>query len=128
MDLCTDCCWSSSSSSMGCITAAVWIIPPCLQETCHTPQTAHFLSCTPINPQNESPDHPDSKIVTLRGQPDCVARAKEAIKQLLEEAAAPQEGEVEEKISCPAGIVGRIIGRGGETIRCEENGSMVMLV
>lgn len=72
----------------------------------------------PAVPQNENPDHPESKIVTLRGSEENVARAKECIKQLLEEALAPQEGEVEEKISCPAGIVGRIIGRGGETIRC----------
>lgn len=57
-------------------------------------------------------------MVTLRGAPEHVAQAKESIKQLLEEALAPQEGEVEERISCPAGIVGRIIGRGGETIRC----------
>ena len=55
--------------------------------------------------------------MTIRGSPDNVAKAKDSIKQLLEEALAPQEGEVEEKIPCPAGIVGRIIGRGGETIR-----------
>jgi far upstream element-binding protein len=55
--------------------------------------------------------------VTLRGSPENVAKAKESIKQLLEEALAPQEGETEDKIPCPAGIVGRIIGRGGETIR-----------
>jgi far upstream element-binding protein len=55
--------------------------------------------------------------VTLRGAPDNVAKAKDSIKQLLEEALSPQEGEMEEKIPCPAGIVGRIIGRGGETIR-----------
>lgn len=67
--------------------------------------------------QNESPEHPDTKLVTLRGAADNVAKAKESIKQLLEEALAPQEGEMEEKIPCPAGIVGRIIGRGGETIR-----------
>jgi far upstream element-binding protein len=73
--------------------------------------------------QNESPDHPDSKIVTLRGPAENVAQAKAAIKKLLEEAAAPQEGEVEEKISCPAGIVGRIIGRGGETIRSLQQSS-----
>lgn len=42
---------------------------------------------------------------------------------MLEEAVAPQEGEVEEKVPCPAGIVGRIIGRGGETIRSLQQGS-----
>jgi len=72
------------------------------------------VSCTL---QTESSEHPDTKIVTLRGSPDNVAKAKDSIKQLLEEALAPQEGETEEKIPCPAGIVGRIIGRGGETIR-----------
>lgn len=34
-----------------------------------------------------------------------------------------QEGEVEDKVPCPAGIVGRIIGRGGETIRSLQQGS-----
>jgi hypothetical protein len=73
----------------------------------------------PVPPQQqESAEHPDAKLVTLRGAPENVARAKESIKQLLEEALAPQEGEVEERITCPPGIVGRIIGRGGETIRC----------
>lgn len=73
--------------------------------------------------QNESPEHPDAKLVTLRGAPEHVAAAKESIKQLLEEALAPQEGEVEERITCPAGIVGRIIGRGGETIRSLQQSS-----
>lgn len=84
------------------------------------PRCCCCVSLSP--PQNESPDHPDSKIVTLRGPAENVAQAKAAIKKLLEEAAAPQEGEVEEKISCPAGIVGRIIGRGGETIRWVNKG------
>lgn len=65
--------------------------------------------------------------MTLRGAAENVARAKECIKQLLEEALAPSEGEVEEKIACPAGIVGRIIGRGGETIRCVGGAGVLVL-
>ena len=42
---------------------------------------------------------------------------------MLEEAVAPQEGETEERVPCPAGIVGRVIGRGGETIRSLQQGS-----
>jgi hypothetical protein len=85
----------------------------------HSLSLLGFTACCWVALQNESPEHPDTKLVTLRGAPDNVAKAKESVKQLLEEALAPQEGEMEEKIPCPAGIVGRIIGRGGETIRWE---------
>jgi far upstream element-binding protein len=43
--------------------------------------------------------------------------------QVLEEAVQPGEGEVEERVSCPSTLVGRIIGRGGETIRSLQGGS-----
>jgi far upstream element-binding protein len=66
---------------------------------------------------------PDVKKVTIRGRADNVAKCKESIKQMLEEAVAPQEGEVEDRVPCPAGIVGRVIGRGGETIRSLQQGS-----
>lgn len=36
--------------------------------------------------------------------------------------------EVKEEIDCPAGIVGRIIGRGGETIRALQSASQVILL
>eukprot|EP00878_Enallax_costatus_P002253 GHUV01002426.1.p1 GENE.GHUV01002426.1~~GHUV01002426.1.p1 ORF type:complete len:574 (+),score=218.02 GHUV01002426.1:84-1805(+) len=65
---------------------------------------------------------PDVKRVTIRGRADNVAKCKDAIKQMLEEAVAPQ-GETEEKVTCPPGIVGRVIGRGGETIRSLQQGS-----
>jgi far upstream element-binding protein len=60
----------------------------------------------------------DHKNVTLKGPEDALNRAKEAIRQTLEaEPAGPAEGEVQLHVKCPPGLVGRIIGRGGETIR-----------
>ncbi|KAF8058921.1 FUBP3 [Scenedesmus sp. PABB004] len=59
----------------------------------------------------------DARQVTVRGGADAVSRAVEAIQSALEEAVPPGEGEVERRLPCPASFVGRIIGRGGETIR-----------
>ena len=36
-----------------------------------------------------------------------------------------QDEETKEELDCPAGIVGRIIGRGGETIRALQSASQV---
>jgi len=60
----------------------------------------------------------DHKNVNLKGPEDNLNKAKEAIRQTLEaEPAGPGEGEVQLNVKCPPGLVGRIIGRGGETIR-----------
>lgn len=81
------------------------------------PHAPHARDCAPPAAQTDHAEHPDAKVVTLRGAPDCVAMAKVEISKLLDEALNPADGENEERITCPAGIVGRIIGRGGETIR-----------
>lgn len=64
----------------------------------------------------------DDKKVTVKGTPEAVEKAKESIHQVLE-TEGPAEGEVNKMIPCPPGIVGRIIGRGGETIRSLQQAS-----
>jgi far upstream element-binding protein len=61
--------------------------------------------------------HPKSK------SPDTLVTTACCSTQVLEEAVQPGEGEVEERVSCPSTLVGRIIGRGGETIRSLQGGS-----
>lgn len=69
--------------------------------------------------------------VTIVGTPDNVALTKRLIDEVLDpvtggagSSAAPGPGgESVRKISCPAHIVGRIIGRGGETIRSLQTAS-----
>lgn len=64
--------------------------------------------------------------VTLRGAPAAVRAAKAAVRgALAAEAAgpAPGAGEVSEDVACPQGVVGRVIGRAGETIRLLQGAS-----
>lgn len=64
----------------------------------------------------------DTKKVSITGHPTQVANCVRAVNELL---AAPGEGpgmdaataEAQEIVDCPPGLVGRIIGRGGETIK-----------
>ena len=58
------------------------------------------------------------KQVTVSGPtPEIVQAAVREINGLVAVDATPGNGEVSEAVDCPVGIVGRIIGRGGETIR-----------
>lgn len=50
---------------------------------------------------------------------EAVARCKSEIQSIL------SDEETKEEMECPAGIVGRIIGRGGETIRALQSASQV---
>uniref|UniRef100_A0A7S2QUF9 WW domain-containing protein n=2 Tax=Chlamydomonas chlamydogama TaxID=225041 RepID=A0A7S2QUF9_9CHLO len=69
---------------------------------------------------NASGDH---KPVSVTGTRENVDRTKQLIHEALESEAAPAQGDVTRSVSCPAGIVGRIIGRGGETIRSLQTAS-----
>lgn len=50
---------------------------------------------------------------------EAVAKCKAEINSIL------MDEESKEELDCPAGIVGRIIGRGGETIRALQSASQV---
>jgi len=50
---------------------------------------------------------------------EAVTRCKAEIQSIL------SDEETKEELECPAGIVGRIIGRGGETIRALQSASQV---
>lgn len=60
--------------------------------------------------------------------PESVQAAVKEIEGLMRTDATPGSGEVSESIPCPAGIVGRIIGRGGETIRGLQQASQAHIV
>jgi len=67
--------------------------------------------------------------VTVTGTaPEQVASAVAQINNLMSEASGPGAGDVSETVECPPGIVGRIIGRGGETIRGLQQASGAHIV
>lgn len=73
-------------------------------------------------------DHkaPGDKPVTISGRADEVERAKRQVLDLISghgSDAAPAPGEAQKTLECPQGIVGRVIGRGGETIRTLQQAS-----
>ena len=71
----------------------------------------------------------DHKAVTVTGPtPESVASAVAQINELMRVDASPGMGEVTEAVPCPPGIVGRIIGRGGETIRGLQQASQAHIV
>nr|BCL66196.1 C1, subunit of the circadian RNA-binding protein CHLAMY1 [Volvox reticuliferus] len=66
------------------------------------------------------------KPVVISGRRDDVERAKRSVQDLISGASdslPPSSGEVQETVECPPGIVGRVIGRGGETIRTLQQAS-----
>lgn len=65
--------------------------------------------------QIEHEDTGDTKRVRLTGTPEAVERATRDIQTTLSSGDNP--GDVSKTVDCPPGIVGRVIGRGGETIR-----------
>ncbi|KAK9815352.1 hypothetical protein WJX72_002168 [[Myrmecia] bisecta] len=54
--------------------------------------------------------------------------AKAQIEQLVSDESAPGLGEITRSVDCPPGIVGRVIGRGGETIRALQQASQAHIV
>ncbi|KXZ45354.1 hypothetical protein GPECTOR_55g260 [Gonium pectorale] len=68
------------------------------------------------------------KPVTISGKREDVERAVKTVQDLIAgttgtDASQPVAGEVQKTLECPAGIVGRVIGRGGETIRSLQQAS-----
>lgn len=64
------------------------------------------------------------KPVHISGNPAAVEQCKTLVLEVMENenpAAAP--GDATRTMECPPGIVGRIIGRGGETIRSLQSAS-----
>ena len=58
----------------------------------------------------------EKKTVTITGSSaEAVTAAKQQVESLTSD--EPSAGEQQKSMECPQGIVGRIIGRGGETIR-----------
>jgi len=72
----------------------------------------------------------DVKKVGISGQTmEAVRRVKDLIKEVLESDVAPMvPGEVMESLDCPQGIVGRVIGRRGETIKALQSASGAKIV
>ena len=69
----------------------------------------------------------DTKTITITSEnPDYLEAAKHLIQQVVSDD-SPQ-GEVQRSVECPPGIVGRIIGRGGETIRALQQASQAYIV
>lgn len=68
-------------------------------------------------------DHkaPGDKPVTISGPRDAVERCKRTIQDLI--SGSGNEADAQRNIECPPGIVGRVIGRGGETIRSLQQAS-----
>ncbi|MEW5315691.1 MAG: hypothetical protein WDW38_007101 [Sanguina aurantia] len=66
----------------------------------------------------------DQKPITITGSRADVEHAKRAISEVLtSDAPSSVPGDTSRSIECPQGIVGRIIGRGGETIRSLQQAS-----
>ena len=80
-------------------------------------------------PQIDHSTPGDHKAVTVTGPtPESVASAVAQINELMRVDASPGMGEVTEAVPCPPGIVGRIIGRGGETIRGLQQASQAHII
>lgn len=70
----------------------------------------------------------DSKPITVFGTPENVEKAKELVHEVMESENPSLPGDVTKTVECPAGIVGRIIGRAGETIRSLQSASSARIL
>ena len=87
------------------------------------------MSYAPCTLQIDHTTPGDMKTVTVSGpSADLVQQAVTQINGLMSEASGPGAGDVSETVECPPGIVGRIIGRGGETIRGLQQASGAHIV
>jgi far upstream element-binding protein len=85
-----------------------------------------FSTGTKVQIDHQTPG--DMKKVSIQGNS---AEAVEAAKKQVEQIVSTDEGGaggVQESVECPQGIVGRIIGRGGETIRSLQQASQAHIV
>ncbi|KAG8146965.1 hypothetical protein E2320_014038 [Naja naja] len=73
-------------------------------------------------PQEALEESGEGRLIRISGSPVQVCKAKAAIHQILEESVP-----VVEKISVPSRAIGRIIGKGGETVRamCQSSGARI---
>lgn len=89
----------------------------------HSPQSTTYTL------QIDHKDPSDYKPVHLIGSEQAVDACKALVAEVMENehchigGPANMGGETSRMISCPPGIVGRVIGRGGETIRSLQSGS-----
>eukprot|EP00192_Tetraselmis_astigmatica_P003663 CAMPEP_0117666282 /NCGR_PEP_ID=MMETSP0804-20121206/10286_1 /TAXON_ID=1074897 /ORGANISM="Tetraselmis astigmatica, Strain CCMP880" /LENGTH=549 /DNA_ID=CAMNT_0005473803 /DNA_START=107 /DNA_END=1756 /DNA_ORIENTATION=+ len=65
------------------------------------------------------------RAVTITGHTSAVAAAKKLVDDVIAAGENPAggAGDVQQSVNCPPGIVGRVIGRGGETIRALQSAS-----
>jgi far upstream element-binding protein len=93
-----------------------------------TIQDLQGRSRTRIQVDHKTPG--DFKTVTISGEPQDVESAKQMIKEVLDSdgPAGTVAGDVTKVVNCPQGIVGRVIGKGGETIRSLQQGSGAHIV
>lgn len=69
------------------------------------------------------------KVSIMSSSKDAIVAAKAQIDKIVNsDEPVPGIGEVSKQVECPPGIVGRIIGRGGETIRALQQASMAHIV
>jgi far upstream element-binding protein len=69
------------------------------------------------------------KVSIMANNKDFIAEAKSQIDKIVNsDEPVAGIGEVSKQVECPPGIVGRIIGRGGETIRALQQASMAHIV
>lgn len=93
-----------------------------------TIQDLQNRSRTRIQVDHKTPG--DFKKVTVTGQPQDVEAARQMIKEVLESEgpAGSVVGDITKSVNCPHGIVGRVIGKGGETIRSLQQASGAHIV
>ena len=79
-----------------------------------------------MNPAPAQVDHKapgDNRPITITGPRANVDRAVAMVRSVMDSEAPGAPGDVTRSLECPPGIVGRIIGRGGETIRSLQQAS-----
>lgn len=86
-----------------------------------------FSTGTKVQIDHQAPG--DMKKVTIQGSSsEQVEHAKRQVEQIVSTDEAGGAGGAQESVECPQGIVGRIIGRGGETIRALQQASQAHIV
>lgn len=117
----------TSSQKVGYIDIPQLMVGKLIGKGGETIKALQYQTGTKIQIDHLTPgDH--KKVSITSSSLDAIEDAKKQVHDIISSEDAPRIGEVHRSVDCPPGIVGRVIGRGGETIRSLQQASQANIV
>ena len=118
---------AAEKQNENCIEIPTAMVGKLIGKSGETIKRLQYETSTRIQVDHNAAPHSDLKRVSVTGSREHVETAKKQILSIIS-ADEPYTGDSQAEVECPQGIVGRIIGRGGETIRALQSASQANIV